>query len=244
MNLIDAHCHLANLAETHNVKLLINEAKSKGIDMFISGALTKKEVSWHQQNPDPAILWHAGIHPNFPDCDLDLELIRALCMQKQMVVIGEIGMDRNNKDLESQSKILHQQLELAVEYNKTVVLHIVGRQSESYAILKQYPLRYLVHGYAGSMEGFELLARLDSYFTISSRILKADKTKLLDGMLQTHRIMFETDMTQYYVKKGESNPLLQLLDVFEQTISLGDYIATQLLEMQDNSFQALFGDKL
>lgn len=241
MNLIDAHCHLANLAETHDLKLLIAEAKGKGIKSFISGALTTGEVSWHLQNPHPDIYWHAGIHPNFPDCDLGQDQLRNLCAQGQMVAIGEIGLDRHDPGLESQLGILRDQLELAAEFQKPVVLHIVGHQSTASSILKQFPLRYLVHGYAGSQEGFELLARLNSCFTISSRILSKDKAGLLKAMLKHGRIMFETDITRYYVHAGESNPLLRLIDVFQRTVEQSDNSETQLLRMQEDAYQALFG---
>ena len=242
MNLIDAHCHLANLAETHDVKLLIDEAKAQGISTFISGALTQKELSWHQNNPVAEVYWHAGIHPNFPDCDLELPSLENLLKADQIVAVGEIGLDRGNPELNSQIDVFQSQLELAQKYCKPVVLHIVGHQTPSYKLLQQYPLRCLVHGYAGSLEGFQLLARHDTWFTISSRILKEDKRGLLSAILRRGRFMFETDITQYYVHEGEANPLLRLLDVLRRTVELGIYNENQLLEIQAESFSALFGD--
>lgn len=242
MNLIDAHCHLANLAETHDVKLLINDAKAKGISTFISGALRQSELAWHQKNPLAEVSWHAGIHPNFPDCDLELPSLENLLKADQIVAVGEIGLDRGNPELNSQIEVFQAQLDLAREYDKPVILHIVGHQTPSHQLLQRYPLRCLVHGYAGSLEGFKLLARHDTWFTISSRILKEDKIDLLQAILRNQRFMFETDITQYYVHKGEVNPLLRLLDVFKRTVELGIYNENQLLEIQAESFSALFGD--
>ncbi|HRY83798.1 MAG TPA: TatD family hydrolase [Candidatus Cloacimonadota bacterium] len=241
MSLIDAHCHLANLAETHNVKLLIDEAKDMGINKFISCALTQRELDWQQRNPIPGVQWLAGIHPNFPECDLELGQIEAALKTGQLIAVGEIGLDRANPDLSSQLLNLETQLMLAAEFQRPAVLHIIGHQSQSYEILKRYPLRYQVYGYAGSIEGFQLLSNLNSWFTISSRILKDDKRDLLYAILRSRRFMFETDITQYYVKENEANPLLRLLAVFDKTLQCSNFSESELLDIQEESAHELFG---
>ncbi|HQH50498.1 MAG TPA: TatD family hydrolase [Candidatus Cloacimonadota bacterium] len=240
--LIDAHCHLANLAETMPLPGLLEEASNKGIKRFLSSALRRSELGFYQNLNDSRILFSAGIHPNYPVCDLVLDDLAALCASRQVWAIGEIGLDRYNKDLDSQRRILIDQLQLAERYGLPVVLHIVGHQQLAWEVLRQYPLRYLVHGYAGSVEGFRLLARLDSWFTVSSRILRADKAALFKAMLEHGRYLFETDITQYYVHPGEKNPLLRLLDVFERSVKLSGRDRAELAETQLRSFRELTGE--
>ncbi|HNX37424.1 MAG TPA: TatD family hydrolase [Candidatus Cloacimonadota bacterium] len=241
MTLIDAHCHLANLADTRDVFELLKDAADSGIDRFVSSALRRREVQWHRDHSDHRIHWHAGIHPNFDECDLSMEDIAGLLASNEIGAVGEIGLDRQNPDLNWQKHVFLDQLRLAQEYNVPVVLHLVGMQSESYTILKQFPLRYLVHGYAGSLEGFNLLCRLDSIFTISSRILRPDKQLLLKAMVEHGRFMFETDITQYYVKAGESNPLLRLSQVFRDTGILTSTSPETMFSTQNDSYNYLFG---
>ena len=240
--LIDAHCHLANLAETMSLPGLLEEASNKGIKRFLSSALRRSELDFYQNLNDPRILFSAGIHPNFPVCNLALDDLEALCASRQVWAIGEIGLDRYNKDLDSQRRILIDQLQLAEKYGLPVVLHIVGHQQLAWEVLRQYPLRYLVHGYAGSVEGFRLLARLDSWFTVSSRILRADKAALFKAMLEHGRYLFETDITQYYVHPGEKNPLLRLLDVFEPSVKLSGRDRAELAETQLRNYRELTGE--
>jgi TatD DNase family protein len=235
MRFIDAHCHLANLAEILPLTPLLDEAEQQGIFRFVSSALRKGEVSWYKANPDPRILFSAGIHPNFELCDLDLKTINDLCAEKSIWAIGEIGLDNGNPELAWQRMMFKSQLDLAGDYRLPVVLHIVGHQSEAYQTLKQYPLKYLVHGYAGSEEGFRQLSRLDTAFTISERVLAPDKLELLTAMLKHKRILFETDITQYYVHKGESNPLLRLLSVVAKCSELSGLSVDNLLAMQNAS---------
>jgi len=125
-----------------------------------------------------------------------------------------------------------------------VCLHIVGHQNLIYTYLKHYNIRYLIHGYAGSLEGFELLCRLDSCFTISSRILREDKRKLLESIIASGRYLFETDITRYYVHEGEANPLLRLLDLFEKVKALTGISEKELLMNQDENLEHFLGRAL
>lgn len=239
MNLIDAHCHLANLSEVMPLEPLLEEARSKGITRFLSAALTEREVEYHLENPHDSVLFSAGIHPNYEDCDLELEDIARLCEDGGIWAIGEIGLDRSNPDLSGQTRILEQQLDLAQKHGLPVVLHIVGHQQRAYEILSCYPLNYLVHGYAGSVEGFRLLSRLKSWFTISGRILRPDKRQLLREMVARGRYLFETDITRHYVQQNEPNPLLRLLDVFWRAVELSGVKGEELERGQELSYEEL-----
>ncbi len=132
---------------------------------------------------------------------------------------GKIGLDRYARILKSKSNFSLSNWSWQ-KFLLPVVLHIVGYQQQAYELLKHYPLKYLVHGYAGSLEGYRLLSRLNSYFTISERILRPDKHNLLQEMVKDKRYLLETDITRNYVLRGEHNPLLRLLNVFEQIPNL------------------------
>ncbi len=234
--LIDAHCHLANLAGLMSVLPLIEKAERQGIHFWLSSVLTKAEIAWHQKNPDKRIAYSAGIHPNYDECDLELKDIEELCAMKKIWAIGEIGLDRNNPDFTGQLKTFIDQLELAKQYNLPVVLHLVGHTSEAYNILKQYKLQYLVHGYAGSLQGFKELLRLNSLFTISERLLKKDKIEFLTAMIDSNRYLFETDITREYVKKGEANPLLRLISLVSSVAELTEIPQDKLKKQQQINF--------
>lgn len=239
MNLVDGHCHLASLNQIIPVESLLKEANKAGITNFLSSALSKEEIAFHRQHPLPGVLFSAGIHPHYAECDLELKDIEELCAEKCIWAVGEIGLDRYGKDIERQKQLLSQQLELAKQYQLPVVLHIVGYQQQAYELLKLYPLVYLVHGYAGSLEGYRILSRLNSYFTISERILRPDKHNLLQEMINDKRYLLETDITRDYVLPGEHNPLLRLLDVFKQIPNLCKVNAEEVLSTQWDNFMAL-----
>jgi len=239
MNLVDGHCHLASLNQILPVEGLLEEAKEAGITHYLSSALSREEIIFHRKNTLNGVLFSAGIHPHYAECDLELKDIEEVCAEHCVWAVGEIGLDRYGKDIEKQKQLFSRQLELAKQYLLPVVLHIVGYQQQAYELLKHYPLKYLVHGYAGSLEGYRLLSRLDSYFTISERILRPDKHNLLREMVKDKRYLLETDITRDYVLPGEHNPLLRLLDVFEQIPNLGKVNAEEVLGTQWENFIAL-----
>ena len=150
-NLADGHCHLANLSQLMPLEPLLEEAKTRGVTRWLSSALTRAEVRWYLDHPHPEVSFSAGIHPNYDDCDLTLEDVAALCAEPGIWAVGEIGLDRNGPSLEAQKRVLLDQLALAADHGLPVVLHIVGHQQLSFEILTDFPLRYLVHGYAGSV---------------------------------------------------------------------------------------------
>ena len=237
--LIDAHCHLANLSNVLPLQPLLDEAASRGITSYLSSALRRSETDIYRSLKDLRIRFSAGIHPNFDECDLNLEDIHKLCDNNDIWAVGEIGLDRNGPDLNFQGELFQAQLEIAMQYKLPVVLHIVGRQQEAWELISQYPLRYLVHGYAGSTEAYHLLSRADSCFTISERILRPDKTELLNAMLKDGRYLFETDITQYYVREGEANPLLRLLAVIDHAAMLSGVSKEVLIQTQAKNYQHL-----
>lgn len=241
MKLCDAHCHLANLSDKMPLNPLMNEAIAQGIGFWLSSALKKSEVATYLKLNAPNIMFSAGIHPNFDECDLTLEDIATLCKNKSIWAIGEIGLDNNNPEFAVMQDIFIKQLDIAMDYRLPVVLHIVGHQQQAFEILKQYPLKYLIHGYAGSIEGFRLFARLNSFFTISHRILKDDKTELLQAMLADRRFLFETDITQYYVQDGELNPLLRLNHLIDEVAEKGNVKRDLLVQIQKLNYKKVTG---
>jgi len=241
--LIDAHCHLANLGYIMPLQPLLDEAAKHGITGFLSSALRLRELDVYRGLHDPRIRFSAGVHPNFDECDLSLQDIEELCQSREIWAVGEIGLDRNGPVIAEQLRLFEAQLQVAARYQLPVVLHIVGYQQEAWNLLHKYPLRYLVHGYAGSVEGYHLLAREDSCFTISDRILRADKIELLEAMLQDGRYLFETDITQYYAHEGEANPLLRLLQVIQETEASSGISRDQLIQAQAKNYQYLLEGK-
>ena len=210
MSFCDAHCHLANLDGLIPIQPILDDAQQTSITKYFTTALTRSEADLQASWSDPRLILGAGVHPNFDECDLTVEDIRAYCDKGSILAVGEIGYDRNGAQLTAQLALLEAQLAIAMEYDLPAVLHLVGLPQPVLDMLKSFPLRYLVHGFAGKVNQFDQLSHLNAWFTISERIAKPDKSDLLCAMVGSKRYLFETDITRYYVLPGEANPLLRL----------------------------------
>lgn len=240
--LIDAHCHLANLSSKYQLRWLLDEAQIYGIDGYLSNALSNEEVRIYQDLRDPRIKFSAGVHPHYEPCTLKTDDIIRLAEQKQIWAVGEIGLDRNGPPLPQQQALFEEQLQIASDFRLPVVLHIVGYQTEAWQIMRKYPLRYLLHGYAGSLPAFELFARCEKlWYTISERVLRLDKTELLQAMIDSGKYLLETDITAQYVSKNELNPLLRLVVLSSRVEQFAGISNSELLEVQAANYRQLLG---
>ncbi|MCK4956580.1 MAG: TatD family hydrolase, partial [Candidatus Cloacimonetes bacterium] len=121
---IDAHCHLAD--SKLQSELDDDILKQQEIVGFISSALCQSEFNWHQNNQNPKMYWVAGIHPTYEKSKIeDLSTIIQLCETKQIIGIGEIGLDVRANTQAYQRKVLLEQLAIAKEFELPVIFHVV-----------------------------------------------------------------------------------------------------------------------
>ncbi len=98
-----------------------------------------------------------GLHPSDvkKEEDLNLYWLEELIQTKQILAIGEIGMDlyweQDYKDL--QIEMFKKQLSLASKYNLSVSIHSRDAIQLTYDILKEYKdVKGVIHCYSGSVE--------------------------------------------------------------------------------------------
>ena len=125
---IDVHCHLGEERILSNLDKEISDAKEVGISRFISNALCQEEFELMNSKQisefQDIILWTAGIHPYYnKSSEDDIESLIEHCDAKEIIAIGEIGLDNHNDNFEWQKKILLMQLDLAKNYDLPVVFH-------------------------------------------------------------------------------------------------------------------------
>jgi len=202
-NLIDAHCHLAEERIASNLQNEIEEANKVGISHFFSSALCQKEFEWHQNNAFPGMKWCAGIHPYYDEsAENDFKTLIKLCDEKQIIAIGEIGLDKRKNNFEWQKKMLLQQLDLAKNYDLPVVFHNVRQYYEMHKILKNnFPkVRGFLHAFNASQEIFEKFKKYDLGFSLNA---KTPKDEVIFAIIKHGFYFFETDAP--YMRPRELN---------------------------------------
>lgn len=243
---LDAHCHLADNRIASNLAAEFAEAKEAGVRRFISSALCQEEFQWHLENQLPGLFWCAGIHPCYEKSDEnDFESLIKFCDEKQIVAIGEIGLDGRNDDLDRQKKILLQQLDLAKNYDLPVVFHVVHKYYDLFKILKNdFPgIRGYLHAFNSSPEVSEIFSEFDLAFSLGCR---PPKKEVIQSIFKRGLILFETDAP--YQKPAdlndELNHLKNLAWIVNETKKICRCENEALLQVQDRTLNMIFADKL
>lgn len=140
-----------------------------------------------------------GIHPHWSGTVSDdyLERIAALAGDSRVKAIGEMGLDYFYKDDRSiQKKVFTDQLELARQLDKPVIIHDREAHRDVFDIIATYQPQGILHRYGGSREYVERAAEMGMYFSVNSDITYPNwERKHLDGFMAIplDRLLVETD---------------------------------------------------
>lgn len=179
---IDMHAHLFCIAEgeefhkqdveSESRRKLKNAAleelefrKQHGIFTCFSAGTPKEWQFMKQWREREELLTSFGIHPWYAErysvenCKEYLE---------ECDFIGEIGMDSVwcQVSLKKQQRVLEQQLQIAADLGKSVLLHTKGQEKEIGEIIKDFPGKICVHWYSGSERDLEIYLEKGCYFTL------------------------------------------------------------------------------
>ena len=212
--LTDFHAHLAECSP-EELKILESENYS-----VLSSCHSKEELefclSLKNQYPQKVFLSY-GVLPQNPDLKLLEQLQEFLKIsEKEIFAIGECGFDLRKEYrpfLERQKDVFEKQLEIAIFYQKPVVLHCVKALPVLFEYaekLKKLPL-VIFHSYSGSLtEANSFLKKgMNAKFSFGNNFLRGDKNAVQCVKNLPHeRICLETD-APYQL------PLQKIFDIFE-----------------------------
>ncbi|MFA5329095.1 MAG: TatD family hydrolase [Prolixibacteraceae bacterium] len=187
------------------------------------------------ENPD--YFFSAGLHPwhisevNPEQC---YESIEAATENKNMLAIGECGLDRHIKtDFALQKNCFKEQVKLAEKYDKPLIIHCVRAYPDLIKLKKDLrsTVPWILHAYSGNRETTQSLLKHGFYFSLEKKILKDEKKRDVSMLIPTDRIFLETD---------EGDISIQKIYLFAAEIL---QINEELLgEILINNFKTLFGD--
>lgn len=203
MQLFDTHAHydaeqfdtdrdalLATLPE-QDVALVVNP----GCDMPTS----RKALELAQRYD--YIYAAVGYHPEScaPYQESELELLREMAKDPNVVAIGEIGLDyywEENPPKEFQKEVFRAQMALARELKLPVIVHDREAHADSLAIVKEFPdVKGVFHCFSGSAEMAKELVKLGWMISFTGVLTYKNARKSVEAAeaVPMDSIMIETD---------------------------------------------------
>jgi TatD DNase family protein len=143
---IDTHAHLDACAEPADV--LVERAREAGVARILS--VGTRDTSWRETiaiaERHDGVLVALGIHPH-EAAGGDVEALRTALAHPKAVAVGETGLDyfRDYAPRDDQRRIFAQQLELAAELAKPVIIHTRAADEDTLAGLAGFSGTVVLH---------------------------------------------------------------------------------------------------
>ncbi len=204
--LIDSHCHLIFNAFDDDRDDVLARAAEAGIEAIINPATTLEDsrqiIQAAQQIPN--LYATVGVHPN-DTTDFDestLSQLRELATQPKVVAIGEIGLDYywDKVPHNIQQETFKQQLALAKDVNKPVIIHQRDSAEDTMTILRKWGAGQahpglVLHSFSGDLAMAQEALELGFYIGISGPVTFKNSRGLPDivAAIPLERLLVETD---------------------------------------------------
>ncbi len=206
MNLVDIGVNLTGKSFKTDRERVVNDAFNAGVSKILITGTTEKnsmEAAELAALREDILFATAGVHPHHASeiTGQTTDTLADIARQKQVVAIGECGLDfnRNFSPAKQQLRGFESQLELAVDCQLPVFLHQRDAHDEFLKILSRYRAKLkggVVHCFTGTRDELLAYLELDMHIGITGWICDERRGKNLQQMVREipmDRLMIETD---------------------------------------------------
>ncbi len=238
MRLFETHAHLDLPDFEPDREALIEECFNSGIEYIINVGFNKETSlnSLDLAKKHLHIFSTVGFHPH-DAMDFDAELVKRLAREKNVLAIGEVGLDffRNLSPYSVQREVFANQALLAVDYDLPIVVHNREAHQECYKILKQAKAKDVVfHCFSGDIIFAQQVLDEGWMISFTGSITYAN-SKLEDviRMMPSEQFMIETDCPYLppHPYRGDRNSPLHLHLVAEKIAELREQTPDEIAEI-------------
>ena len=199
--LTDSHCHLYYDNLKSNLKEVLIRANELGVNRFICPSTNMKDV--HEclmiAREYNNIYCSAGVHPHDTN-KVSKSYTSEICElmnEKSMIAVGEIGLDyfREISSKETQIKCFREQLKIAQEIKKPVIIHNRNSDEDMARILREFPgVSGVAHCFSSDLHMAKKFLELGYYISFSGNLtFKNSHLPEVAKQLPLDRILIETD---------------------------------------------------
>lgn len=201
--LFDTHAHMDDRAFDPDREALLTQLPEQGIRLLMNPgcSLLSSEAACALAEKYDYIYAAVGSHPDAASevTEETLDAYRRLCREHPKVrAIGEIGLDYHYEDIPRtiQQKAFRDQLALAAELGKPVIVHEREAHQDGLAIIGEFPeVTGVFHCFSGSAEmAMELVSR-GWYIGFTGVLTFKNARRAVEaaGRIPLDRIVLETD---------------------------------------------------
>ncbi len=201
MKRFDSHCHYEDSQFDGDRYQLLDELQADDFGYIMNCC---SDVSVFQQieeivNRYDFAYCSFGVHPLWAEGTPEdyLEMLTEKLKHPKCVALGEIGLDYSNKpDKDLQKRLFKEQLELAKQLNKPVIIHDRDAHKDTMDILRYYQPKGILHRYGGNSQLMLEAVKWGMYVSVNNDCTHPNWPKRHLEMLEKiplDRLLVETD---------------------------------------------------
>ena len=259
MSIFDSHCHPQMAQYDKDREEVIGRALEKGVSMICVGTdleTSRQAIELAQKNEG---MWASvGLHPNDNlNEKFEPDKYKELLQQEKVVAFGEIGLDyyrtEKSEDQKFQKERFIQQLELAKELKKPLILHCRDGKSGSMGPAYRDMIEILSRGYTinggvthsftGTLDEAKRFLDLGLYLGFNGIITFAQQYDEIIREIPLDRIFLETDAPFLTPEpyRGKRNEPVYVTEVAKKIAELKNEPLEKVTEQTTKNCKKLFG---
>ena len=259
MQLIDTHVHINFDVFQGKLSSLRERWQEAGVVHLVHSCVEPEEFQGIQSLAErfPELSFSVGLHPldaNKWKEDTASKILALAQSDPRVVAIGETGLDLYKADnYNQQEQALQDQLQIAKQLDKPVIIHCRDAASRLKEILKDFwqnkgEIKGVMHCWGGSKEETQWFLDLGFYISFSGIVTfkNAHSIKESAQIVPSDRLLVETDcpFLAPVPKRGKTNEPANVRYVAECIASLRNIPLEILAQQTTANACSLFGIKL
>ncbi len=254
--IVDTHCHLDDERYREDMDEVLARAREAGVQRHIIPAADpetlKRAVELSEQYDE--IYFAVGVHP-YDATHYDRRALERYITHPKCVAVGECGLDYYrlpDDDTEIkvekllQREVFIDQIALAREYDKPLIVHIRDSSVDAQAILEEYAGERggVLHCYNADQELLKLASR-GFYYGIGGVLTFKNAKKLINSypLIPTEKLLIETDGPYLtpHPHRGQRNEPSYCRLIAQKMAELSDMPLVQIEQISTDNSYRLFG---
>ncbi|MEO0442507.1 MAG: TatD family hydrolase [Pseudomonadota bacterium] len=252
----DSHCHFDFAEFDRDRELIWQQCRKHNIDGLLIPGTTPEQWPglFSLAKTYPGTVGAVGVHPWWVSrlagerLNSQQQQFMHECLQQPLcVALGECGLDGLiDLPLDRQQPIFEQQLALACEYQKPLVIHCRKAHNQLLALLARYRPQKggVIHGFSGAVELARQYWRLGFSLGIGGTISypRAAKTRRMVQAMPLDALLLETDAPDMPLNgyQGRPNSPLKVIDVAKCLAELRQETLNTIAQVTTGNARQLF----
>ncbi len=254
MSWADSHAHLNDPAFENDLEQTIDRASEAGVTaILVPGYDLLSSVKAVELTRKYPMLWAAvGVHPHDAKTwnQATADQLEQLLTEPKVVAMGEIGLDYhyNYSIREDQLKAFVEQINLAKQYNKPVIIHNREAHQDTYETLAREKVGEaggVMHCFSGSVEMAKQFLHLGLHISFAGPLTFTNAVKLREAAagIPLERLLVETDSPYLapHPLRGRRNEPAYVKLVGEKLAEVKQLPAEEVMRITAANFRVLFG---